>query len=187
MTAKMFAGGFKTRNGFKTGLLISQLAPPKSFSEHKSPKQIKILTQNIWCSYFAGGKNTNERIDVLTNHLSNDLPDIICFQECFIFGLGAFVYGNKFSYLHQKMLNLGYIYFNNPIITLPYFGQNNGLIIYSKYKLINKLSINNQFNKCRLLSKKGYTIDTVQFDNNKVMRTKCFVCRRVLKVLMQDI
>mmetsp|Transcript_43959 Transcript_43959/g.53905 ORF Transcript_43959/g.53905 Transcript_43959/m.53905 type:complete len:134 (-) Transcript_43959:28-429(-) len=59
------------------------------------PKQIKILSHNIWLIFFIGGAKRQDRCDLLIKNIMKHRPDIICFQELFIGRLLFFILSNQ--------------------------------------------------------------------------------------------
>eukprot|EP01084_Bolivina_argentea_P152726 266360_1 len=91
----------------------------------------------------------------------------------FIFALGPFILCGDFEYLHKQLVNnLGYTYYSNPKQTLPkIFGGNNGLMIYSKYKLDSCNSYSFNTNIRRFFSAKGWistNIKLLESENEKI-------------------
>lgn len=118
--------------------------------------QLKVLTQNAWAHYFAtpigqwngvegiaspvmSGINYIDRLNQLAEHIQKEQFDVVLLQEVFIAKFGLITIDNNFNQFTEKMLNCGLIYHTNPYESLGYvYGQNSGLVIYSKYKLNNE-------------------------------------------------
>jgi hypothetical protein len=49
---------------------------------------LSVFSQNIWCSYFAGGQDRQKRLEFLASELEKRDYDLIFLQELFIFGFG---------------------------------------------------------------------------------------------------
>ncbi|ETO26338.1 hypothetical protein RFI_10798 [Reticulomyxa filosa] len=126
-----------------------------------SNNAVKILCQNTWLSYFAGGPEREAR----------RYPDIVCLQELFLFGVGPFwIMTSEFESIYNHLVNhLGYTYTTNPYQTLPLFGQNNGLMIFSKIPLDNLANRSFALNTRRLFTQKGLLATRVCVGDNNIL------------------
>jgi hypothetical protein len=61
-------------------------------------KYLRVLSQNVWCHYFAASPAKNKRIQILLNYLSQEKNnyDVLLLQEIFILRQGPFIH---FEYL----------------------------------------------------------------------------------------
>ena len=136
------------------------------------PSKFSILSQNTWCSFVYGGPKRKQRLQLLIDNISKDNPDILCLQEMFMFALGPFLVCGDFKYLHDELVNnMGYKYYSDPKQTLPtIWGGNNGLMIYSKYK-INECKSYSFDNKIRRrFSAKGWISAKLKMDNDDTLQ-----------------
>jgi len=120
--------------------------------EQRDPPSLKILTQNVWCHYpmsFVPGKqcrhalrgrNINERLDILAEHIAEEKYDIVFIQELFIQKMWPFTSENRdnFRFFAEKLRQAGLIYRTNPEESLDdsrYVGQNAGVAIFSRWPM----------------------------------------------------
>eukprot|EP01084_Bolivina_argentea_P246139 411981_1 len=95
----------------------------------------KILSQNTWCRFGVGGPKRKDRLEILITNIKTDNPDIICFQEMDILGIGLFLLCGDFLYIEKALFKLGYIFHSNPIKSTPFFGPSPGVVTFSKYPI----------------------------------------------------
>eukprot|EP01084_Bolivina_argentea_P227829 384863_1 len=128
-----------------------------------SKSTIKVLSQNIWCVFFKGGKHRRKRLKILLNNIKTDNPDIICLQEMHILGLGLLLLCGDYIYVQKHLIKQGYIYHTDPKLSVPIFGSSSGLVIFSKYPIIN--SISKTFEHRRPCRYKGYIYANISIPN----------------------
>merc|ERR1719245_1068453 len=117
------------------------------------PNKFRILSQNVWCIFGVGGSRKKERLKLLMEQIKKEQPEIICFQELFVFScLYINVLQEELTYIDTELVKLGYIY-NNKQTESFLFGISNGLMMYSKYK----------FEECKLES---YNNEHLSFPKN---------------------
>jgi len=157
------ASGSITRN--------AQKIPDLDIPERKlTENTIRVLSQNAWCSYFAGGKGKTERLNLFANCLEKHAYDVILLQEVFIFGFGRS--GTDITHyrtITEHMQNHGYSYHSDPFKSLASnIGQNSGLIVFSKYPFDLNSTYFETFRDRRTFSAKGFQHVTVEFGNDQV-------------------
>ena len=103
-----------------------------------SKDNLKILSHNIWFAHLGSkGRNISERIDILIENINNNNYDIVLIQEGFILNfLGKKKGKEEMLYLVDKFKSIGFDYNTNIYNSIPYIGQNSGLVIFSKYEII---------------------------------------------------
>jgi len=100
-------------------------------------KTINILTQNLWIHYLAPAPSKRKRlrafIDFLRDHHRE--YDVLIIQEIFGLRLGCFVRCNELEFLVKSLYKMGYVHCTKPSGVLPVFGQNGGIMLFSKFPL----------------------------------------------------
>ena len=101
-------------------------------------KQIKVLTQNLWVHYLAPSPTKRVRLEAFISFLKqkHNNYDILIIQEIFGLRLGCFIRCNDLEFLVTELFKIGYIHHTKPSGNLPYFGQNGGIALFSKYPFI---------------------------------------------------
>ena len=128
-------------------------------------KQIKILSQNIWCVFFrGGGPERNKRLKILIDNVAKDNPDIICLQEMHLIGLGPLLLCGDYLFVKENLIKLGYIHHSDPKESTPFFGSSSGCVIFSKYPIITSSS--NIFKNRRIFRCKGWIYTHISISNN---------------------
>lgn len=105
-------------------------------STDKKYLSLKILSHNIWCVFIKGGSNRKQRLQILIANIKKDDPQIICLQEMHLFGIGPFLVCGDFLFLSKELTSIGYEYYTNPKRSTPLFGNNSGLMIFSKFPIL---------------------------------------------------
>ena len=137
-------------------------------NDNESQNSIKILTQNLWIHYLAPSPCKQARLEAFIKFLKYTHYDVLILQEIFGLRFGLFTKVNHLKYLVNSLYKLGYKYYTEPSGYMPYFGQNGGVMLFSKY----------QFTKCNVykfnysdefMLRKGYAIGIIKIplnDNN---------------------
>ncbi|CAK0837508.1 unnamed protein product [Prorocentrum cordatum] len=95
-------------------------------------RPVRLLSQNVWNSFFAGGPGRGERLRALVEFLRGHEVDVVVVQEMFAMGLGPLVDCVDADAAAEAMRGLGFVYQTRPLETLPQVGQSSGLAVYSK-------------------------------------------------------
>lgn len=109
-------------------------------------QNLSILTHNVWCHYpmsympwtqadnLMDGALCKERLALLAKHCKDVDYDVVCLQELFV---ARFVSELKHNVLYMMniMKENGYAFQSDPFESLHRFGQNSGLMIFSKHPL----------------------------------------------------
>lgn len=121
----------------------------------RSNGQINILSFNLWGSYFMGGPNFKDRLEIFAGQAGN--YDVLLLQEMFVLSIGPFVLPNNVDWFVSRMQQEGFIYTTNPITSCPsLFGQNNGLLILSKLPFKETSNVSFKLKNRRKVSYKGW-------------------------------
>lgn len=130
-----------------------------------SPKHLTVVTQNVWAHYFAtpidqlrvlaglkkrfgatsnvmSGLSVDARLSAIASSVRTVRADVVLVQELFLLRVSPLVtISHNFNAFTSKMRKLGLRYHTDPTLTLPrYFGQNSGLVIYSRYPILEEAS-----------------------------------------------
>mmetsp|Transcript_20101 Transcript_20101/g.28892 ORF Transcript_20101/g.28892 Transcript_20101/m.28892 type:complete len:376 (-) Transcript_20101:149-1276(-) len=134
----------KQRNAqYEALTLLGSGIPNQPVSSHNI-KTLNILTHNLWLHYLVPAPNKKKRIDIFLENVKecSDL-DVVVIQEAFLFRIGPIVLCSELSNLTKGMTKIGFSYHTNPAESLPsVFGQNSGLIIFSRIPFKSSFSEN---------------------------------------------
>ena len=98
-------------------------------------KHIRVMSQNVWNSFFAGGPGRGARLVAFKEQLERLSVDILIVQEMFVLGFGPFADSSETDEAHRLLLQLGFVHQTSPKASLPWIGQSSGLVVYSKYPI----------------------------------------------------
>lgn len=101
-----------------------------------TPRPLRVLSQNVWNSFFAGGPRRRKRLQAFGEFLQLHEVDIVVVQEMFVFGLGPVMDKVDAEAAADLMHNLGFIHQTSFLHTLPKWGQSSGLVVYSKLPIL---------------------------------------------------
>ena len=133
------------------------------------PKRIRVMSQNIWNSFFAGGPGRHARLMAFFEELERLRVDIVIVQEMFVFGLGPWCVKSEAEAARELLLELGFRHQTCPTATQPLLGQSSGLVVYSKYPIVREH--HEAFATRRSVTAKGWlevVIDLGLSDSNQV-------------------
>eukprot|EP01083_Nonionella_stella_P077410 211389_1 len=107
-------------------------------SSSSAHTNIKILSQNLWVHYLAPSPCKSSRLRAFVHFLQQEENhyDILIIQELFALRFGCWIRCNDLEYLVQQLSTIGYIYHTKPSGYLPYFGQNGGVVLFSRFPFI---------------------------------------------------
>eukprot|EP00927_Polykrikos_kofoidii_P055801 TRINITY_DN50001_c0_g1_i1.p1 TRINITY_DN50001_c0_g1~~TRINITY_DN50001_c0_g1_i1.p1 ORF type:complete len:347 (-),score=76.15 TRINITY_DN50001_c0_g1_i1:36-1076(-) len=149
------------------------VAVPRRSSETNS---VRILSQNVWNSFFAGGPNRAARLKAFADHLTRLDVDVVVAQEMFVLGLGPLMDCGDALAASDAMYDLGFVHQTSAFSTLPSFGQTSGLVVYSKLPIVSEA--HDVFAERRSVSRKGW--QTVELDVSGLVDDKGSPDRLVL-------
>ena len=98
-------------------------------------RPLRVLSQNVWNSFFAGGPERKARLMAFREELERLQVDVVIVQEMFVFGLGPLCLQGDAEDAGQLLLQLGFVHQTSPTATRPLLGQSSGLVVYSKYPI----------------------------------------------------
>lgn len=132
---------------------------------NKEVNNITITSQNIWLTlipFVRNNKDVRKRLQSFAKGVSSS--DIVLLQELFIFKIGPWEWNGNYLELTKFMREEGFIYLANSERTTPqFFGQNSGLLIYSKYPIIKSKSWTYEQGSFKeTFSNKGYILAQIQ-------------------------
>jgi endonuclease/exonuclease/phosphatase family metal-dependent hydrolase len=147
-----------------------------------STKRLRVYTQNVWAHHFATPLGCNNegaaapvmpglpyeaRLRALATCISQADYDIICIQELFVLRIWPFVFASNFLLFSGLLRELGYSFCTDPSESLPFYGQNSGVVIFSKYPLSNMKSEVYK-HSAEPLNKKGFVCASVALSDPAV-------------------
>lgn len=119
-----------------------------------SRRHVRILSQNVWNSFFAGGPGRIERLRAFGEYLEQNDVDIVATQEMFVFGLGPLVDSVEANTASDMMRLLGFEFQTCYLESAPAVGQSSGLVVYSKLPIVR--AEHHVFSSRRAVSCKGW-------------------------------
>lgn len=157
----------------RVGAVVAAAAAPQPQSPTATTDRVRVLTQNLWCHYplsivkpFAGaqpGWAFKARIDGFGEHVREAGYDVVLLQEVFLFKLGPFGTTANFEYAAAAMSRAGLRYYTDPLESMSparWFGQNSGLVIFSRHPILASVSENMVTSEGN--NTKGYVTATVR-------------------------
>mmetsp|Transcript_87694 Transcript_87694/g.183336 ORF Transcript_87694/g.183336 Transcript_87694/m.183336 type:complete len:323 (-) Transcript_87694:34-1002(-) len=126
----------------------------------------RILCQNVWNSFFAGGPERRQRLEYLREVVDHHNVDILVVQEMFSMGVGPLADQHEEKEFSMWMEDAGLRFRSNGSF-LPSFGQNSGLAIYSRFPITQ--DAHHTFKNRRTFSAKGWQEVTVQLGDARQM------------------
>ena len=89
------------------------------------PHQLRVITQNVWCHYFATNfffgvirgvaspvmhqRSFKKRLEVLASQIKKANVDIVFIQELFLLRIGPFIIHSDFNYFKSRMAEIGWL------------------------------------------------------------------------------
>ncbi|CAK8991204.1 unnamed protein product [Durusdinium trenchii] len=126
-------------------------------------RQIAILSQNMWNSFYAGGPQRLERMQAFKEFIQEAPADILVLQEMFTFGLGPLCEKSEAELFQQWMWECGFLYQTSSLATMPFLGQSSGLMICSKKPIFSER--HRIFTERRTVTAKGWLEVEVQLSS----------------------
>ncbi|ETO33946.1 hypothetical protein RFI_03151 [Reticulomyxa filosa] len=125
-------------------LLISHLNGKERKSEKttkkegRNPRTLRVLTQNLWVHHLTPSPWKQERMEAFVRYLRENANryDVLLLQEIFAVRYGLWVKAQEVIMLCRELQKIGFQYTSKPFGVLPYFGQNGGVLIASKYPIV---------------------------------------------------
>jgi len=126
-----------------------------------SGQVLRVCSHNVWGHYFVRAPNKQQRLRAFVEHVANDRFDVVLMQEMFLGRLGPMYISTEIEDVIARMQAAGYLFWTDPTASLPYFGQNSGLMIFSKYPI--KRSVYENFSGTKEIpSQKGLIISEIE-------------------------
>jgi len=102
---------------------------------------VRVLSQNVWNSFFEGGScrtERPERLNAFCEYLRSEAFDIVAVQEQFVFGAGPMVLCTDADAWAEAMHSLGFIHQTSAVGVAPIVGMSSGLVVYSKLQIVSQ-------------------------------------------------
>jgi endonuclease/exonuclease/phosphatase family metal-dependent hydrolase len=123
---------------YQSHLRLPQSRPPatatlSSGAYDGSRVQLRVMTQNLWLHHLVVAPQRSYRVSEFVAHIDEQQYHVVALQEVFLLRIGPFVLSHLLHQLISEMDSIGYHYWTDPTLSLPrYFGQNSGLMIFSR-------------------------------------------------------
>eukprot|EP00931_Biecheleriopsis_adriatica_P122855 TRINITY_DN97901_c0_g1_i1.p1 TRINITY_DN97901_c0_g1~~TRINITY_DN97901_c0_g1_i1.p1 ORF type:complete len:334 (+),score=62.78 TRINITY_DN97901_c0_g1_i1:48-1049(+) len=160
--AVLLAPRLSLRNS-ETQRLRRKQVPAKSPDDCK--RGVRLLCQNVWNSFFAGGPDRVARLIALQEFVHQNNIDVLVTQEMFSFAFGPFVDAGEVRMFGERMGEVGLVYQTSPLASLPLLGQNSGLAIYSRFPIVEES--HGTFNQRRAVSAKGWQEVAIELESEE--------------------
>ena len=118
---------------------------------------VRLISQNIWNSFFEGGSCRNERPERLSafcEYLQGEDYDVVACQEQFVFGGGPLIARTDADAWSDAMSSLGFVHQTSAAAIAPCIGMSSGLVVYSKLPIVRHR--HTPFSKHRPFAHKGW-------------------------------
>ncbi|CAE7811330.1 unnamed protein product [Symbiodinium sp. CCMP2592] len=132
----------------------SCLCEPVASAPTCQKRPLRVLSQNVWNSFFAGGPERKARLMAFREELERLRVDVVIVQEMFVLGLGPLCLQGDAEDAGQLLLQLGFVHQTSPTASRPLLGQSSGLVVYSKYPI--KKEKHEVFESRRSVTAKGW-------------------------------
>lgn len=127
-----------------------------------------VLSQNLWCHYLAPTPCKRERIETFVKYLKLHHYDALIIQEIFGVRFAFWMRCPQLQFLTQELHALGFLFHTRTSGYLPYFGQNGGVMLFSRYPFINtfveKFTITDE-----LMLRKGFAVGIIQYPSSSTI------------------